>query len=433
MKKMVLALAITAIAATSCKKNLDNQFEPRASHAGPFVDTVTLPNIIAANRTLTADTLYLLNGKVFVTNGAELSINAGARIEGVKKSSPADASALVITRGSTINAVGTASAPIVFTSNEVTKHSGDWGGVVLLGRAPINKPDTTIEGIVPGSTNVDVKYGGGGRGLGDPDDNSGTIQYVRIEYAGASIATDNELNGLTLGGVGAGTTLSYIQVVYGADDAFEFFGGTVNADHLVAFAPDDDAFDTDFGYSGQISYSVSLLNPNKTSYSANPNGTENDNDGTGSTDAPQSHPNFDHLTIIGMQTSSQASAKGLLNGAIFRRRASYTVTNSILMGFPRGVDNSTADNSAYTASTNIVHGFTSLYNTVSWNATNTTFLGDASDANASVKLTAPFTLTNPDFRPATGSPAGTGTTFKGAFQAGVAQWIAGWTVWPAWL
>ncbi|RFM29552.1 hypothetical protein [Deminuibacter soli] len=431
MKKMVLALAVTAIAATSCKKNMDKQFDDRASHAGPFVATVTLPNIISANRTLTADTLYLLNGKVFVTNGAELKINAGSRIEGVKKSVAADASALVITRGASINAVGTSANPIVFTSHEATAHSGDWGGVVLLGAAPINKPDTTIEGIVPGSTAVDVKYGGGGRGLGDPDDYSGTIKYARIEYAGASIAADNELNGLTLGGVGASTTLSFIEVIYGADDAFEFFGGTVNADHLVAYAPDDDAFDTDFGFSGQLSFCVSLLNPSKTAYSANPNGTENDNDGTGSLDAPQSHPTYDHMTIIGMETLTQANAKGLLNGGIFRRRGSYAVTNSVFMGFPTGIDNSTGDNGSTVSSQsgNIVHAFSTLFNNFVW--TGATTFTDAS-ANASIKMVAPFNLTAPDFRPNTGSPLGTGTTYKGAFQAGVTPWTSGWTTWPTW-
>jgi hypothetical protein len=451
MKRLILSVTVLAFAVTACKKNNDKGFDPRGAQAGTLdLPEVVLPQIISSDMFLDNQHLWILDGKSYVTGNKTLVIQEGTRIEAIKKSTNDSASALIVTRGSKVEALGTSEAPIVFTSHQDVAATGDWGGIVLLGKAPLNREDATIEGInlpsVPAG--VDINYGGGGKGLGFPDDNSGTLQFVRIEYAGAAIATDNELNGLTCGGVGNGTTLDHIEVAYGNDDAFEFFGGTVNAKYLFALAPDDDAFDFDFGYSGQIQFAVSVLNPAE-NYSANPNGIESDNNGTGDTASPYTRPVISNMTVIGLATSSLASAEPILSGAHFRRRSTYDVRNSIFIGFPTGVRLESDVTQANIANfkNNIIQGFTLVLNPNSLigslPASNTTYLGG--DANDNVNLFAPFNYSSLDFRPNSGSPALSGYDFtglptdffevvdyRGAFgeynsDPTVNNWLAGWT------
>lgn len=437
MKRLILGVAVVALAATACKKNVsDKSFAPRSTFAGPYADTLTLPMIIDVDTELDPSILWVLDGKSYVTNGATLIVPEGTRVEAKKKSTNDSASALIVTRGSKLFAVGNAQNPVVFTSNEATAASGDWGGIVLLGNAPLNRVDATIEGInlpsVPAG--IDINYGGGGAGQGDAHHSAGELQYVRIEYAGAAIATDNELNGLTCGGVGDGTVLDHIEVAYGNDDAFEFFGGTVNAKYLFALAPDDDAFDFDFGYNGQIQYAISVLDPNET-YSANPNGIELDNNATGALDLPRTKAVISNMTVIGWETP----ISGTLSGAHLRRAGSYEIRNSVFMGFPTGVRLESASTQADSAnfSYNIVHAFTTLVNPASISLVNNNTKYQTSTSNADIQLASPFTLSNPDFRPLTGSPALTlGTnfsglsgffntvTYRGAF--GSDNWLAGW-------
>lgn len=449
MNKITMGLmAVLAISAVSCKKNLESAGSAdRALHAGPYVDTVTLTGAISTNRTLYKDTLYLLDGKVFVTKGSTLTINAGTRIEGIKYTNPIASSALIVIRGAKIRANGTSALPITFTSNDADPNPGDWGGLVVLGKAKINKADTLIEGIdasiaasLPalGLTIDSLKYGGGGANTGNDADNSGTITYTVIKFAGASISANNELNGLTLGGVGNGTTLSYIESAYGRDDAFEFFGGAVNADHLVALAADDDSYDTDFGFRGTISYSVSILDPNKPSYSSDPNGIEADNDGSGTNALPFSHPVYDHMTIIGLQDSTVAGTAGkkTLYGARLRRATDYTITNSIFMGFPTALSVESDSSLAHIANfhNNLLQAFrtnavlpTTIAATIAASNANSPIIGSTTNSNATVQLTSPFALSN--FNPVTGSFAASGSTtssFRGAFATGAAQWTAGW-------
>jgi hypothetical protein len=446
MKRLILSVAVLSLAATACKKNgIDKGFSPRGTFAGQYVDTVVLPLTITADRFLAKDTLYILDGKTYVTNNATLILEEGTRVEAVKKSTNDSASALIVTRGSQLFAAGTPSNPIVFTSNQAVPATGDWGGIVLLGNAPLNRADATVEGInlpsVPAG--VDVNYGGGGAGLGDPSHSAGQLEYVIIEYAGAAIAADNELNGLTCGGVGNGTILNHIEVAYGNDDAFEFFGGTVNASYLFALAPDDDAFDFDFGYQGHIQYAVSVLDPSQ-NYSANPNGIESDNDGTGSSNTPRTKAIISNMTVIGVETSTQASSLALLNGAQFRRNSSYEVRNSIFMGFPTGLQLASAGSQADVANFNhnLVHGFSAVINpnTITLPVSNGQYV--ASNANTNIQLASPWTG---DFRPLPGSPALTAGTdytglpsdfetqsYRGAFGAYVSgdananNWLAGW-------
>ncbi len=303
---------------------------------------ITLPSVINESRTLTANNTYLLNGKVVVKNNAILTIDAGTRILGIFKSTPALSSALIITRGSKIIANGTATQPIVFTgrvdATNPTLTPGDWGGLVILGNAPTNRiVSTLIEGIsVPnlptGVIDQDVSYGLGT----DATDSSGTLSYVRVEYAGALVSADNELNSFTFGGVGAGTTIDHCQAFRGADDSFEFFGGNVNAKFLISTTANDDAFDFDFGYSGKLQFLVSVINPSA-AYSANANCIESDNDGSGSTATPITRPIISNLTVVGTTdgntTAVTTPASVVLYAANLRRNTNIVLRNSIFYGY----------------------------------------------------------------------------------------------------
>lgn len=436
--------------------------------SGSFAQPViTLPAKIDASNSpylCEAANTYIINGKVVVADGGVLQIEAGTVLKANKILPNTAASALLISRGGTIEAVGSNTNPIVFTSNESVPSSGDWGGIVILGRAPNNRTtNPVIEGIdgttLPAGT--DFNYGpvpatvGGVPSPGLPDESSGVMTYCRIEYAGAAISAANELNGLTLGSVGRGTELDFIQVIYGADDAFEFFGGTVNAKHLVALAPDDDCFDFDFGYSGNLQFCVSLLKPEKPTYSSDPNGIESDNEGTGTANAtPRTSPKISNMTVIGFVDSLTAGStpgvgKKVLNGARWRRQSSYTVRNSIFMGYNTGVLFETAltqgdvNNFQY----NVVHGFKTVDGGASIPATNLEIIGNEDFSNLGIELANPFVVgAAPDFRPTFDSPADiktganftgfTGTPasffqvvpYRGAFPANT-NWARIWTKW----
>ena len=238
MKKQFILLALAAVVfTTACKESSVDTDEPIVLPS----NTIEVKADITGSTTWSADKIYLLKGIVNVTSGATLTIQAGTLIKGDK----ALKGTLVINRGGKIEAVGTVDKPIVFTSNQApgARSAGDWGGIVLLGKAPNNQGSNQgIEGI-PTDESGKASYGGT-----DAADNSGTLKYVRIEYAGVPLSPDNELNGLTLGSVGSGTTLDYIQVTRSGDDSFEWFGGTVNAKHILAIGGLDDDFDADFGY-----------------------------------------------------------------------------------------------------------------------------------------------------------------------------------------
>ena len=270
----------------------------------PGKQTEVLQGAITSNKTLSKDKYYLLKGNVFVQAPAELTVEAGTIILGDKVTK----GALVINRGAKIHAVGTAASPIIFTSSAPAnfRNYGDWGGVVLLGKATNNVSDAVpIEGIAPsGATSDDGKHGGS-----NDADNSGELQYVRIEFAGIALSTDNELNGLTMGSVGNATKLDHIQVSYSGDDSYEWFGGTVNAKYLIAYRGWDDDFDTDNGFRGNVQYGVSFRDPNISDKSGS-NGFESDNDATGSTRQPLTAPHFANMTWYGPHVYSKPKTLG---------------------------------------------------------------------------------------------------------------------------
>ncbi len=271
--------------------------------------------------TLTADTKYTLKGVVTVGSGKTLTIEPGTLIVGDKASK----GTLVIQQGAKIEAVGTAEAPIVFTSAVPAgnRKAGDWGGLVILGKAPINEPGNTaaVEGFETMQT-----YGGT-----DPDDSSGTLEYVRIEFSGIEIAPDNEINGLTLAGVGRGTKIDFVQVRNTLDDCFEFFGGTVDAKHLVCHRNGDDGFDFDQGYVGKLQYLFLQQDPN---VADDANGFESDNDKDAPDVAPVTNPTVSNVTLCG-QNGDQAKQQF---GFLFRRGFNATISNAYVTGFEAAVD-----------------------------------------------------------------------------------------------
>ncbi|HEY0772248.1 MAG TPA: hypothetical protein VGD31_18130, partial [Sphingobacteriaceae bacterium] len=221
--------------------------------------TITLEGNITTNTTLDATKRYLLKGKVYVNAPAKLTIPAGTLIMGDKDSD----GTLIINRGASIDAQGTATNPIIMTSAAPKgfRNRGDWGGLVILGKAyNSNAASATIEGITASAGSENGVYGPGSGNAVD-NDNSGILKYVRIEFAGIALSQDNELNSLTLGSVGSGTTIDHIMVSYGNDDAYEWFGGSVNHKYLIAYSTIDDDFDTDRGYNGKVQYALVVRDP----------------------------------------------------------------------------------------------------------------------------------------------------------------------------
>lgn len=255
MKKLFISmLAIAALAITSCGD--DDEVI-----TGPDLSDNLVTGLITENKTLTNDRIWNLQGRTTVASGAVLTIEPGTIIKGLPGQG-ANASVLIIARGAQIQANGTASDPIVFTSiadnialgqsngsNLTQNDRGLWGGVIVLGNAPSSlRGDVAaaqIEGIP--ASDINGLYGGS-----NAADNSGVLNYVSIRHGGTNIGEGNEINGLTLGGVGTGTTISNIEVVANVDDGVEFFGGTVNASNLFVWAVGDDAIDIDQAYSGTI-------------------------------------------------------------------------------------------------------------------------------------------------------------------------------------
>jgi hypothetical protein len=315
MKKLLVLFASLTI--FGCSKDLGGEVTPIN-----VPTSTTLSGNITSTTTLTSDKEWVLKGYVYVTDGAKLIIQPGTTI----KSDISEKGALCIERGAQIVAEGTAAKPIIFTSGRAVgeRTPGDWGGIVILGRAKTNRTsEPTIEGGI-------------GRAYGGTNDldNSGILKYVRIEYAGIAAMPNSEINALTLGGVGSGTLIENVQTIYANDDAFEFFGGTVNAKNLYAYGTADDDFDFDFGYRGKVSYSVSKRDPQFVDNGDAGNGVECDNDGTGSTAEPFTHPILDNMILVGPNDVASLPNHNL--AMRWRRATQFEVYNSTIIGYMKG-------------------------------------------------------------------------------------------------
>lgn len=432
----------------------------------------TLPNSITANRTLSAGTIYALKGYVYVTNNAVLTIEPGTVIRGYNGSQDPEAQnhpgTLIIDRGARLEAKGTATAPIVFTSSQAAgaRKYGDWGGVVLIGRAPVNQGTSrAFEGGIRGTFDAT---------LNAPTDNSGTLQYVRIEFPGVALSStpNSEINGLTLYQVGSGTTLDHIQVSYSGDDAFEWFGGTANAKYLVALRTFDDDFDTDYGYTGKVQFGVALRDPNVADQSGS-EAFESDNFDPGvplTAGLPQTAPVFANMSAFAFNpgvpsSANTAGGSGAYRAAMhLRRNTKISIYNSVLTGFPEGLrlEGTTAGtlanindgsldlqgivfgNSEIPNSTTAVRGVGDITNAAAqayFNATTRKNVIIGTDITTLLLNAQNFNLTAPNFLPQAGSPllvaanAATGgkladsfftaAPYRGAFNT--ENWLAGWT------
>jgi hypothetical protein len=396
---------------------------------------------------LTKDRTWYLKGYLYVTNSAILEIEAGTII----KSDTTQKGALIIERGSKIIANGTSAQPIIFTSGKSAgqRAPGDWGGIIILGKATINQPggEATIEG------GIGRMYGGGANP--NDNDNSGILRYVRIEFAGIAAQPNSEINGLTVGAVGRGSTIENIQVSYANDDAYEFFGGTVNCRNLIALATADDDFDFDFGYTGMIQFAVALRDPKFVDAGDAGNGIECDNENPYSGRTPFTRPVLSNFTIIGPDNASGTAANHNF-GNRWRRGTRFVFRNSILLGHQKGGFSIESDASAgaYLRGesqfmNNIIYSVTAPFKISSVSADTLTALQMETKAiaegclklnsSSEVGLNNPFNLLNPDFMPNAGSPAMSGslftgelsnsffqsTNFRGAF--GSTNWMSGWT------
>ena len=310
----------------------------------------TLEGNITADRTISAANKNFLKGFVYVKSGATLTIEAGSVIKGISVAPGERAASLIIEPGAKIIAEGTVDKPIVFTSDKEPgkRVTGDWGGLIICGNARVNRTNQpTIEGgpgTHYGNTTSDEFNG----------ESSGKLKYVRIEFAGYPLEPDKEINGLTFGGVGSGTEVEFVQVSYSNDDSYEWFGGTVNAKHLIAYKGWDDDFDTDFGYTGKLQFLLSVRDKDIADTSDS-NGFESDNDGDGSTNTPFTKPVFSNVTLIGpfygkvsdmTQAEVEAKTADAANGAKggkyqaamhLRRNSSLNVYNSVFTGWPYGL------------------------------------------------------------------------------------------------
>jgi hypothetical protein len=323
MKNWLLLMLLTASLFSSCKK--EDIIEPEPEPEPQFVEL----SGDLSTRTLTADKKYLLKGQVFVRSGQVLTIEPGTVIFGDKRTR----ATLIVDKGGKIEANGTAEKPIVMTSNQEpgVRDRGDWGGLVILGRANTNQPDPAIEGITPA-----VVFGTLNNASNDGE-SSGTYKYLRVEFAGIELSPNNETNSITMGGVGRGTIMEYCMVSFGGDDGFEWFGGTVNGRYLVSFCMWDDDFDVDFGWSGNVQFGLAIRYPGFADQSQS-NGFECDNGPNDNDVEPYTTGTFSNITVIGpIKTGTSTGNANYAHSIDLRRRTAVSIFNSVFTGFPRGL------------------------------------------------------------------------------------------------
>jgi hypothetical protein len=324
-KNVFLSLAAAAaVMVSSCEKDDENN----GGGGGNATELVELTGNLET-MTLTKDKKYLLKGQAFVRQGKTLTIQPGTVILGDKRTR----GVLVVDRGGVINAEGTASEPIVFTSNQEAgvRDRGDWGGLVILGNANVNQNNPAIEGITP-----EVNFGTTNSTAND-NESSGILKYVRVEFGGIELTPNNETNSITMGGVGRGTIMEYAMVSFGGDDGFEWFGGTIDAKHLISHAIWDDDFDCDFGWTGNVQYGLVVRYPGYADQSES-NAFECDNGPNDNDVQPYTTGTFSNITVFGpIRVGNKVSNNNFAHAMDLRRRTAISIFNSVFAGFPRGI------------------------------------------------------------------------------------------------
>lgn len=322
--KFLSTLAIAGMLFTACSK--DDSPAPTPEKEDGKITSTTDPDFkpgdlkgtIEGNVTLAAGTEYLLSSSLTVKEGFTLTIEPGTTIK--CKSGGTDVF-LAVERGAKLNAAGTAAKPIVFTSNAANPAIGDWGGIVIAGKAKTNKgaeAETEVAGL---------KYGGT-----DDADNSGVLTYVRTDYTGAKINGDQEFNGISLYSVGSGTTINNLYIANGADDGIEFFGGTVSVDNILCVNIKDDMFDFTGGYTGTLTNLFGVRESGFAAATEDPRGIEGDSNGSNPAATPVSKPTINKVTILNL-----SAAQKLKSGAEIRRGTEATISNALFAAYGTGV------------------------------------------------------------------------------------------------
>jgi len=340
---------------------------------------------------LTSNAYWVLRGTVFIVAPARLIIEPGTTVVGEL----ATRGTLVIDRGAQIIADGTREQPIVFTSDQAVgeRGRGDWGGLIINGRAPLNLPGGL--GVGEGDTGI---YGGD-----DPNDNSGILRFVRVEFAGIEFSPDNELNGIAFQGVGRGTTVDHIQVSFNKDDGVEMFGGTVDLKHVVLTNIGDDSIDWTFGWSGRLQFAIAQQRGDDAD-----KGLEADNNGNNNDLLPRSNPTIYNVTLIGDPATDFGAES--VEGLRLREGTAGTLRNFIVTGFKSaGVNVANTSTLAQVANRSLSLSHSIFFGNVTRNfasGASTLIAANAGTiAQVDPQLVAPFNRTNPVFRPRPGSPA----------------------------
>lgn len=390
MKKTILKafgiLTVVAGLLTACSTSDDNgptsSFEVNPSD---FKGNINDGEVI-----LNANTVYNLTGALVVRDGATLTIPAGTEIH----ATGGTAAYIAVAQGGKIFINGTANNPVIMTSGNTTPAPGDWGGLVICGKAPIN---TVSGGASTAQSEVaDLTYGGT-----IANDNSGSIRYLRLEYTGANFSATKEFNGVSLFGVGSGTIFEYVQCYHGSDDGFEFFGGTVNTSNLVSLGNEDDQFDWTEGWNG--------TNTNwygKIAFGRGNRGIEADNYEFGFANTPVSNPTITNLSLVGPGSTADAVIYTENQGLKLRRGTKALFTNVVLSGWKTGVDVEHDETIAFVGTALKVtnYEFTDIATNTKGKKT------DASSADVSALLTGTTTATG----------AGNDTALP--------SWATGWTL-----
>jgi hypothetical protein len=424
----VMAMLMGGVAPVSTQTTVPGIDKPVIVVTGEITGTVNW----------TSNFYYVLRGAVFVNDGATLNIAAGTRVIGEAGS----VGTLVVLRGGRMNAIGTRTAPIVFTSDQAVgnRARGDWGGIILNGRAPVNLEGG--EGAGEGDTGV---YGGN-----NPNDNSGTMRYVRVEFGGTEFSPDNELNGIAFQGVGRGGSYEFIQVHMARDDGYEWFGGTADIKYAVASNAADDSVDWTFGWSGRAQFIAVTQRGDDAD-----NGIEADNNEFNNNLLPRSNPTFYNMTLCGDPDRVEGGEGP--RGANFRRGTAFTMRNFLLTGFKTtGFQLSDSSTTAQ-----VDNGTTQMGAGVAWgmptnmHSSVTTYINSgrfpnirvgATDAEVGISMTGCANHENPSFQPsgvatlaggqiAPIQPPNDGffetVTFIGAVPPAPADnWMTGWTSFP---
>ena len=433
LSRIVTGVALAAAVAVALPASIAAHLSAPMNVPGINKPVIIVTGEVTGPETWANTNYYVLRGAVFVRSGATLTIEAGTTVIGESGS----VGTLIVERGGRLMAVGTPTAPIVFTSDQApgTRSRGDWGGLIINGRAPLNLEGG--EGAGEGDTGV---YGGS-----DPDDNSGILKYVRVEFSGIEFSPDNELNGIALQGVGRGTVLDFVQAHMSRDDAIEFFGGTVDLKHAVMSNAADDSLDWTFGWIGRAQFIAIHQRGDDAD-----NAIEADNNEFNNNLLPRSNPQIYNITICGAHPTGLASE--VQRAGNIRRGTAFTIRNFLVTGMRQGFQIADANTAAQ-----VNNGTSQMGAGVSWNnlsnmhSSVTAFINSGRfpsivlGTDPGLSTAGCANSAAPNFQPTAGGLAGGGmipfnppmdgffdpVSFVGAVPPPpAANWMAGWTAFP---